>query len=539
VFFIYITYGLELQSIDGVKPLPLGYKDHNSVLFQKFVYYNFTVKAHKGFTLTVEHQLGTTKNHDIDVYVRKGGALPDRIQFDYFDINVKNTIVIDGMSEPVDTIYIAGIYGFTGTETLFTILYEETNGCPQNCNGAGLCRRDNACSCFTGHVGPYCQYNATAVTLGQTYSGPIQANHWVYYSVDVFAANNLEIHATQSGGDVDLYLKYQTIPDFINYEYVEISTKPEFTLTVTEPLLGTWYIGLYAFLDATYTFTVSEQRSCPMNCSLHGSCIGSVCHCVSGYTGASCEEATTNLNTTSPTHGYVSLNFWNFYQYVANSDNPFLVRVAQKDATANCDVYIMNGGKPTRFIYQYTNVTLLPTTEILVQHPGLDVWWIGVYGTSNCEYDISVFPSQVISICGNCGSHGRCNENNICVCDDGWFGIECDKKPEVLLSGQRSATIAVGNREWRYYSISFTDSSLLTVVLNEKVTSGLVWVYLAKETYPTLDAYEAGDNAVIANHRISLEFSTPKSHRIVIGVYGSPYIVTPVSYSLVAFSTPF
>jgi len=526
---------MELQSTDDpTLPLNVDTKEHNTVNFQKWVYYKFTVQAHHGFVLTVEHARGANKNHDVDVYVRKGGALPDRTQYDYFDINIMNTITIDGNSELASTVWIAGIYGFTGTETPFTIMYSQTNGCPQNCNNNGMCRRDNVCSCNVGHVGTYCQYNSSSVSLNKDYTTTLSSTHWVYYSVDVFSANNLDVHVRSTGGDVDLYLHYNTIPDFINYEYAEISTNNDFTLTIVEPLLGTWHLGFFAFFDTTFTFTVSEQRTCPMNCSLHGSCVGAICHCNPSFTGLSCEEDLTPLNT-SAVHGYVSQNFWNFYKFTANSENPFKVRLTQKLANSNCDLYIMSGAKPTKFIYQYTNVTLLPTTEILVSNPGMDVWWIGVYGTSDCEYDIKL-ESSIIQPC-NC-ANGHCVDN-VCLCNEGWFGRECDVRPTVLTNAQRSANKTLANRKWEYFEMTAQNSSLFTVVLNEASTSGLVWLYLAKGTFPTLESFESTDTSLVANHRISMEFLTPRTTRFVIGVYGSPYILNEVTYSLVAFYTPF
>jgi len=336
---------------------------------------------------------------------------------------------------------------------------------------------------------------------------------------------------------VDLYLHYQTIPDFVNYNYVDVTTASNFTLTIVDPLLGTWYLGFYALSDSSYSFTVNEQRSCPMNCSLHGSCIGSSCHCNASYTGLSCEEAVNSLASLSSTHGYVTANNWNFYKYIANSENPFRVRLTQKEATSNCDLYILSGAKPTRFVYEYANETLNHVTEILVSRPGNALWWIGIYGSSSCEYDILITQESQANGCGNC-VQGTC-VNNVCNCNPGWFGEDCSIKPEVLNNAVRTAIKPIQNPDWHYYVINVNHTSLLSIVLSEQTTTGQVWLYLSKENFPTLYNYEASNLASVANHRLLIEFLEPKSLEFVIGIYGSPWIVTSVQYSLVAFFTPF
>jgi hypothetical protein len=366
----------------------------------------------------------------------------------------------------------------------------------------------------------------------------LKALNWVYYTLEIWAANNLNIHVSQASGDVDLYLHRDTIPDFVTYDYADFSTNPTFDLAIVDPILGTWYLGFHAFMDTSFNFTVAEQRSCPMNCSNHGNCVGSYCICNSAYTGLTCEEGRNPLVSGISQHGYVDANYWNYYKFIANSGNGFLIRVTNP-SSSNCDVYVMNNAKPTKFIYQYLNVTLLPVAELLVSNPGFDTWWIGIYGTTSCHYDIVVESSQVVSICGSC-EHGRC-EGDFCVCNPGWFGAECDILPEVLSNGHRSNVQSIQNGKWKYYEISATNTSQLTVVLNEKATQGLIWLYTSKENFPTLTSHEAADsNSISSTHRISLEFIQPKSTRFVIGVYGSPFILDQnPEFSVVAFFPPF
>jgi len=536
LFGIYFAQCSELQT-DSTLPLEANSVQHSKVNFQKWVYYKFEAPAHKGFTLYVEHSKGTNKKHDIDIYIKKGGSLPERSSYDYYDLSIDSNITMNIASELVNMTYIVGVYGFTGGTTFFNLHYQFNNGCPQNCNNYGLCRNNVQCVCYPGHVGSYCQYIATSVVLGTTYNAILPAFNWVYYSIDIYAANNLqiEVFTTSQTGDVDLYLHYQTIPDYTTFDYFDVGTSKNFSINVVSPLLGTWYLGFHAISTTSFSFKVTEQRACPMNCSLHGSCIGSTCHCNSDFIGLTCEEAVNSLTSTS-IHGYVGANYWNFYKYNANSDNPFLVQLTEKGVSSKCDLYILSGTKPTKFMYTYANETEQSVTEILVSHPLNQIWWIGIYGFSSCEYDILVIQ-ETHTVCGNCG-HGVCL-NEACKCNEGWFGVECNVMPQALINGQRTAVDSVTMNNWKYYTLHLNHTSLLAIVLSEQSTIGQLWLYIAKEIYPTLDSYEVGNIAPVATHRISLEFFEPKTIQYVIGVYGSPFATTAIQYTLAAYATPF
>jgi len=275
-----------------------------------------------------------------------------------------------------------------------------------------------------------------------------------------------------------------------------------------------------------------------MKCSLHGSCIGSYCRCDAAFVGLTCEEGRNALTVLNPVHGYVDQNYWNFYKYAANSENPFKI-VLTHNSAANCDIYVLNSAKPTRFIYLYRNISLLTETSTLVYNPSFFTWWIGVYGATMCEYDLHIEEvSSGTSSCGTC-VHGHCVDN-LCLCDQNWFGPACDGTTIILTNGIKSVEYSITNGGWIYFEIDVVASSQLIVVVQETETSGLVWVYVAKETYPTLAFFEASDNFGLSTHRISMEFSLPKTLKFIIGVYGSPFILQQqVKFTLAAYYTPF
>jgi len=522
-----------------ITPLDIGVPAHGSVNQDRWVFYKFTIPANKGFLINVQHGAGVDKIHDVDVYVRKAPFVPDRTTYDYKDTSFTTNITIDGTAEPTETQYIVGVFGFRGQSTPFIITVVYSNGCPANCNGRGTCI-SNACYCIYGFSGDVCQYAVQSVILEQTYSAIVNFGTWIYYSVDVFVANNLIVNVAQNSGDVDLYIRYQSVPDFLNYQYFDFTPSQQFNISIVQPYLGTWYLGFYGFSTTSFSFNVSEVRSCPMKCSLHGTCVGTYCRCDPNYVGVTCEEGRYSLTLKQSVHGYVAENDWNFYSYIANSDNPFQI-IANHSINSNCDIYVLDGSKPTRFIYLYRNITSLPISTLVVYTPDFSTWWIGIYGTTSCEYDMFIDNySPATSACGVC-INGICNKDNVCQCNQGWIGQTCNERTNFLQNGVKSDIKEIGNGGWIYFEINVVDSSQLIVVLQEKTTAGLVWMFIAKETYPTLASYEASDNnSATSAHRISMEFTIPKSQKFIIGVYGSPFIVQQkVTFDLVAYYPPF
>eukprot|EP01124_Arcella_intermedia_P031747 TRINITY_DN7252_c0_g3_i1.p1 TRINITY_DN7252_c0_g3~~TRINITY_DN7252_c0_g3_i1.p1 ORF type:complete len:543 (-),score=89.64 TRINITY_DN7252_c0_g3_i1:43-1671(-) len=529
-------FALLIQS--DVLPLPENSVEHSRVSQDKWVFYSFTVPAGKSFSLTVEHGLGASRDHDIDVYVRKA-VLPDRNNFDYKDTSFVTTILINGHIEAAATYYIAGVYGFKGDSTPFSILLKFTSGCIDDCNSHGTCR-NSVCTCSAGYAGESCNVAVSAVTLNRDNPAAVSAGNWLYYSVEVYSANNLMVHVTQTSGDADLYIKYQKLPTFVDFNYADYSRgSAPYNISITQPNLGTWYLAFYGYETTSFSFVVSEARACPMRCSLHGACIGSFCRCNTGYTGLTCEEARDALAFDKPVTGYVDANYWNFYKFNVDSNNPVDL-VLTHEAGTNCDIYVLDNAKPTQFVYYYRNISESLTTDVVVPTPGFRTWWVGIYGFTQCSYTLTMKQiAPPANPCGEC-THGRC-VGTACLCDGGWIGKDCNVQTTALTNSIKTSPTEIINGEWKYYSIFIPNTSKLTLVLTELNTQGLAWMYVAKETYPTLSSYEVEDSDSRSSiHRLVLEFKNTQNKQYVIGVYGSPFIVQQhVQFTLVAHYTPF
>lgn len=62
-------------------------------------------------------------NFDLDVYIKKGPQVPDRIgNYDYKDSGSDYNITIEGNVEQAATLYTVGVFGFRGANVGFDII---------------------------------------------------------------------------------------------------------------------------------------------------------------------------------------------------------------------------------------------------------------------------------------------------------------------------------------------------------------------------------------------------------------------------------
>ena len=92
-----------------------------------------------------------------------------------------------------------------------------------------------------------------------------------------------------------------------------------------------------------------------------------------------------------------------------------------------------------------------------------------------------------------------------------------------------------------YYSITVQSTSQLNVVVKEKETEGMVWLFVSAGQFPTLLDHEESDYDTQGRvRRISLEFSSPRSGvEYFVGVYGTPFAQRDVEFDISIFYTPF
>lgn len=388
-----------------------------------------------------------------------------------------------------------------------------------------------------------CSVGAQRLTLNQQVTGQVLDDAWKDYSIDISSGNSMTVSMdqTSSSGDCDLFLRFGSPATLFEWDYLNATLDSKTTLTVTYPTHGTWYIGVYGFSACSFTLQVRAGSFCPSQCSRHGTCSGNSCSCRPGYSGEACENRISPLQNAQTETGFVSSNFWNYYTFVSNSADNIVISVNQEQTIHDCDIYVKAGARPTRFSYDYQDASINQNFSLSIPDPGDSAWNIGVYGWSDCAYQIIVSDSS--SCPNNCNNHGTCNSEGHCLCSTGFAGEACEYTVTSLSNNAakgQSGNISLSNNEWNYYSIApIPGSTSLHILMKELSTSGYVWLFSGKEV-PTLRHYDLSDESIASDlHKIKMDLNATQTENSIyyIGVYGNPFLPSDstASYEIVGW----
>jgi len=434
-----------------------------------------------------------------------------------------------------------GVYGFL--ETTFTITATISGECADlnNCNGHGQCVGTRQCRCDAGWSGTDCSKGVVTISLNSPVQGSVVRGEWSYFQITITHNNLLRIivNETTDNGDVDLYVKYDAIPTLWSFDYRDTTVQRNVVLNITEPSLGTWYIGMYGYRNTSFMLTVSTASSCPSQCSLHGTCQGSSCNCDTGFSGIACENMNNELTFGRAQHGFVADAAWNYYRVRPNTGHNLQIFV-RTVLGGDCDLYAKAGSEPTKTDYSARDVGVQANFTLTIENPGDAVWYLGVFGYSACEYYITV---KVDAVCpGNppCSTHGSCI-GGTCLCDQGFSGIDCNKRDNSMLNGASTQSTTLPMLGWEYYTIDVVNTTYLAIEVKELASTGFVWLYGSKGQSPTLRRYDYSSKDTNSKfHRLRITFDSPQTDTWQIGVYGNPFADRGTfPYSLAAWYTPF
>jgi len=100
---------------------------------------------------------------------------------------------------------------------------------------------------------------------------------------------------------------------------------------------------------------------------------------------------------------------------------------------------------------------------------------------------------------------------------------------------------STGLGRWQYYQFNIVNTTFVTVVVKETVTSGFVWLYASKDSTPDLRDYDYSDQGTNSMfHRIHIPFDSPTTDTYFFGVYSNPFSnvqITP--FTIAAWYSPF
>eukprot|EP00010_Vexillifera_abyssalis_P000361 CAMPEP_0201552778 /NCGR_PEP_ID=MMETSP0173_2-20130828/17836_1 /ASSEMBLY_ACC=CAM_ASM_000268 /TAXON_ID=218659 /ORGANISM="Vexillifera sp., Strain DIVA3 564/2" /LENGTH=572 /DNA_ID=CAMNT_0047963323 /DNA_START=78 /DNA_END=1796 /DNA_ORIENTATION=+ len=511
---------------------------------REWMYYHTSIVS-SGSTITYDVSQ-TGSGGDCDLYV-KFGDFPTRSNFDARDISTLSSFNVTLDEVDVGTMY-AGVYGYQACS--YSISVQVEGSCGSNCNGHGTCR-NGQCQCEAGWSGEFCDEQSQQLRPGHSVSGSVDTYEWQYFYIDGDSSTmdqlKFTMHDTQSQSDCDLYVRMDDEPTLFYWDYANFTTGDTSIINISQVEDSTYHVGVYGYANCHFELEATVDRldgpsDCSNNCSEHGQCMHNVCQCSSGYSGQDCETMYNPMSLQRNYTGFVGDSAWNYYHVSAFSENPLLVHVVQLNDGADCDVYIRDGQKPTRFEYTYLDISTAPQFTVEIAEPSDDTWYIGVYGWNECRYKMWATQADECECPPN--AHGRCLPgSNLCVCDDDWAGDDCTLAIGSLSNGVvRSGTTNLN--QWNYYHIT-TTSSYFTVGVKETQTVGQIWLYATHSqsnsdgNFPDLQEYDAADTALGESyHTIEFTYEENETWHYVIGVYGNMYDLdeSPISYQIVAWS---
>ena len=186
---------------------------------------------------------------DLDLYVRYS-AVPDLVAWDYrpWLPGGDETVIVTKDSSPAPLRagdWYIGIYGFRSGGFTIRAKYGDPAG-------------------------------TTVLTSGVPYPDSLQESEWKYYRIDVpQSATELTINTAEATADMDLYVRFGSIPDYDNWDYRPYTLNGNETVTVTpssspRPLQqGTWFAAVHSFWTGSYTITATFKGggTCVLSCT--------------------------------------------------------------------------------------------------------------------------------------------------------------------------------------------------------------------------------------------------------------------------------
>jgi len=515
-----------------------------SVETTKWKFYYVNVQGPATIEATLTQTVTNTQFVDLDLFVQKN-TFPSFLNYLEKEINDDATSVL--RIEEASGLYYFGIFGYQGGE--YTFSYTVTSPCKCAPNQGECIAGSSVCQCFSGYAGDTCNVSYTKTESGAQ-NAKINGLGWYYYGIEVNAQSRAVLFELMLGGDeqethkADLYVAANRPPTRYDFDHAtpDQSSESLLKIQITMPATPTvFFFAVHARQASTFHVKATVYpiggNVCVNNCSNHGTCSNGRCFCNIGFNGLSCEQMISPLMLGQSQTGFVSQGAWNFYWIHMNTLNDILVTITEKSQNSDCDLYAKKNLAPNFFNYDYVELSSLSQHQLLIPNPGESVWKFGVYGFKDCVYELTVNETAQCECLSE--SHGTCQGSNVCVCDAGWGGPLCTMPFVPVQSGTPLTSITLGRNEWKYFTFPVSKASAISVALKEKTTLGSIWMYVGIKQAPSLASFYDQDRTLSSLHQIDI-VQNFEDDTIVIGAYGSPYIIgEAATFDLLAWNAPF
>eukprot|EP01124_Arcella_intermedia_P021153 TRINITY_DN2907_c0_g1_i1.p1 TRINITY_DN2907_c0_g1~~TRINITY_DN2907_c0_g1_i1.p1 ORF type:complete len:576 (-),score=72.58 TRINITY_DN2907_c0_g1_i1:21-1748(-) len=505
----------------------------SSLLPWNWDYYTFqTATSSSSFKVTITAM--DTNFSDCDVYIKKD-QLPTAAEWDYSNTDWGTNGEVTVLDAQFAHWYIGVIASFVRCS--YEIKVHETGSCPAGCVH-GTCS-NSICTCNPDYSGIDCSIQTAPILLNDRVTGSVGAGAWDYRFLDLtttVTAMVVEFNITNDpviGHDCDFFVKYGSAPNLLDWTYQDSSIGNYFQLEIPIPAIGKWYFGVWGFQTCSFLYNVRAVTNvCVSECSRHGQC-GPPCHCNADYLGDYCENKTTPLLKGEVAIGFLDQNIWNYYKYHADSsqDN-IVITVNQSEPTGDIDLYIKLDKDPSRFEYDFIDISTTQNFQFVVYGVVDRTLHIGLFGWVKSPYQMTITTTEA---CTSECVHGRCSRG-VCVCDAGWYGEACSTQDSNMASGDLAQGTITGPGQWKFYHFHSTGRTV-DITLKESVDAqaGLLFLFVAENREPSLRVNDFQDtdlNAKLRSILIKLDDRQTVPTDWVIGVYGSTYVTVPVEYQL-------
>ena len=93
--------------------------------------------------------------------------------------------------------------------------------------------------------------------LDESYDGYVESGLWNYWHLHYFTNSPIRVTVSQYGdsGDCDLYIKQNSDPTRILYQFSDISLDHEYSIVIQSPGDEVWHLGVYGWTTCSYTIT--------------------------------------------------------------------------------------------------------------------------------------------------------------------------------------------------------------------------------------------------------------------------------------------
>jgi len=162
---------------------------------------------------------------------------------------------------------------------------------------------------------------------------------------------------------------------------------------------------------------------------------------------------------------------------------------------------------------------------------------IGLLGWSAIGYSFTITESTT---CNPPCVNGNCTTDGLCLCKDSWFGAACDAQYPILQSTV-PMTRNISSNEWHYFNFVST-STTVVIAFNENnpnPNAGYIYLFVAEGYTPSLSVFDYVDYVLTKSfHSVTINLDNRPQETInwVIGVYGTGWVINPVTYHIVAWN---